>query len=331
MKIKKVLLLTDKDPDFGASFLYGGLALTLGPENVCENPIKPSYHQGFYPPGEYGAFGWLKMGHPVHNLEQRPRLDYDAVILENTRVLQRDNEFILCFLDKVRQTGKPIIIHDGEDGPYFMDDQLRLCDFYLKRELAIPHDNKKVIHFPFSCPDQIVKSPKQWREDRAKADIDVLFLMGDSHPMRRQMYYAIKEWQKSPDCKLKWEARLLGSVDPALSYEEYTALIDRSKFAISMRGGGEDTVRFWEILGRTGLIHDWPQLQVTGWGMGFCMGGYRDVPILSPMGIEALLTDPARLAAIEHLCRKGHAKISQHTNSARVKAMLQEVEERWGK
>lgn len=321
----KCLFLTDlESPDYGEGLLWQGLVNVLGAGNVYDYPIKPSFHSGYMEQVPYGPFGWMQEGTPpawdlieplsLRSVKQHIKDGvYDFVVggsmrgepIENVKEL-----YPLC-----TEKGIPVAMYDGWDGSHIEEWIFPYCDMYLKRELPAPHDNPKVRHYPFSIPDGILKSEEQWLSDRKKAEIDVLFIMGNSHSKRVEMYYAIKEWMGSGKAKLRWEAYLTGSVDRALPYPEYLALLDNSRFAISLVGGGQDTMRFWEILGRTGLIHDSPNLQILNGDSPVGHGG----PALPEHIEKGILSHPTLFEAMAlHTFRKANL----HTSTQRARNLI---------
>jgi hypothetical protein len=330
----RILFLTDSEPDFGEALLWQGLRDAIGHENLYDYPIKPQFHAGFMEQAPFGPFGWMQDGTPsawwnktsLEHCEDGIALDfYDSIVCGSARPVPLG--ILLRFQEQARGRGIPCILYDGWDHDRIDEKALRLCDIYLKREMKGPSNNPKVKHYPFSIPDALYKSAQQFQWDRERAKIDVLFAMGNSHPKRKQMYYSIKEWQASGKAKLKWECRLLGEVDPALPYPEYLALMDDAKYAISMAGGGEDTVRFWEILGRTGLIHDYPNLSVVQahcnfFGIGFdALKGHE----MTPESIENQIVNYH--ANAEAFVAEGNRGSYRHKASYRACAVVEMIEE----
>jgi hypothetical protein len=322
----RILFLTDSEPDFGEALNFSGLRDVAGAENVYDYPIKPSYHEGYVESGPYGPFGWFNGDRVAW--KEKTSLDhckeglkaefFDFVIAGSLR-----GQPIESIKELYTWKGDtPFVIYDGWDNDFIQEFMLPFCDFYAKRELAAKSDNPKVIHLPFSIPDSLLKTPKQWQEDRQNAEIDVLFAMGDSHPKRRQMYYRIIEWMGSGMAKLRWEARLLGSVDPALPYPEYLSLIDNSKYAISLIGGGQDTMRFWELLGRTGLIHDYPNLIATSRPSFYGIGFGSDYE-MTPEAIENQILNYHSNA--ESFVAEGFRIAPRHTASQRARNLIATV------
>ncbi len=71
-----------------------------------------------------------------------------------------------------------------------------------------------------------------------------------------------ESWCGVMAAKLMGDPPARGSIQPVRP-EEYRALLRRSKMALSIRGGGFDTVRYWEIVAsKTPLISETPDIVI---------------------------------------------------------------------
>ncbi len=93
-----------------------------------------------------------------------------------------------------------------------------------------------------------------------------------------------------------------------LGYDQYFDLLKRSKVALSIRGGGFDTLRYWEIVAaKVPLISEKPFIAIPNnfehkKHVLFCRSDYRDVPELVKTYIrDDALRQKMTDAAYEHL------------------------------
>lgn len=250
----KVLYLDHPEADFLAAVLYLGLQQELGEGSVVEYPYKPSYHgkthhypsshvcdpfPGQDPNGTTSPFAWMPDLPGADWGEEKvvsalQRLEFDLVVVasprrNNTRAAKR-----LC--DLVGRSRMPtIVLCDGED---YSDMRWDLCDLlaphvYFKRELLPGVEMKRTVRvepLPFA-------SPIPAAEPKPK-DIDVLFLGGGSWGSRVTVCGVLER---------ELGGGFHGGIGRHLSYPDYLDAINRSRIAVSVRGFGHDTLRFWEI------------------------------------------------------------------------------------
>jgi len=258
----KVLYLDHPEADFLSSIVYMGLCQELGPENVVDYPFKRSFHGEVhrYPspyaidlsgeglpwqrlakegPGSVGTtapFDWMipQPGREWGRGEVLARLEeFDLVVLAAPRIYNA-----AALRDIIAAVGRerlpPLVLVDGEDYSALRTD---LVDefkpsVYFKRELLPGHstDKCRLEPFPFASPVPL-SAP-------VKKDIDVLFLGGMTWASRAEACIELKR---------EFGSRFVGGVVAHIPHREYIATIARAKVAVSVRGFGFDTLRFWEI------------------------------------------------------------------------------------
>ncbi|MBA2486249.1 MAG: glycosyltransferase family 1 protein [Nitrospira sp.] len=292
----KVLYLTDPALDYLADQIYDGLCAALGWQNVFDFPRKAAYHE----PGTQAATLAQNAGHTcgledlVGMIRER---QIELAILSSPRSGAIDASRALAARVKL----PPMVLLDGEDDSRIRGDLLRSVGgaLYFKREFLIgggrwggagfksdgrsdPTDLAGRTHpLPFS-----VTSAKLGLMPDERRDIDISFIGRASHRKRVRAVRMLKEatdirfeggvYVESSDRASKvaesWcgvmAAKLMGD-PPArgsiqrLQPEEYRALLRRSKMALSLRGGGFDTVRYWEIVAsKTPLISETPDIVI---------------------------------------------------------------------
>ena len=265
-----VLFLDHPEADFLAGALYLGLCEELGPEHVVDYPYKRSYHgeHHTYPspyerdPGSTPWQSWSGGGSTGHTSPFAWMRAQSGREWSRDEVVSRIEEFGLAILasprswglaaleDLRRATGwrmPPVVMVDGEDYEEIRWDLIERVQpkVYFKRELVpepraiwvleerrVRQKQKelKILPLPFASP--IPPRPS------VPKDIDVLFLGGGTWPGRTEVCQALQR-ELGP--------RFVGGAGVTLSYEDYLDRIARARMAVSVRGHGRDTLRYWEI------------------------------------------------------------------------------------
>jgi hypothetical protein len=334
----KVLFLDHPEADFLAAALFMGLCEELGAENVVDFPFKLSYHGQVHrymspyraadrgydtnipegcPPqdvGTTGPFDWMpaqggrewSRDEVIAALQRR---EFDLVILASPRKYN-----VTALADFIATLGRdklpPIAMVDGEDYThirYDLTDQFRPA-VYLKRELLAtePRTALRIEPFPLA-------SPIPPREPVPK-DIDILFLGGASWPGRQAVYDVLQK---------EFGNRFVGG--GGRGYMDYLHAIARAKVAISVRGHGYDTLRYWEIPSMPGTLLLSDKLPIVR-----CYPFEHGVTALFFDGTHALL-EAVRCALEDESWRQqmaqaGNAWLREHhTGRARARQLLQSV------
>jgi Glycosyl transferases group 1 len=279
----RVLFLTDPAPDYLADLTYIGLCRILGEEHVVDFPSKKTYHEpqhrvhyipqvAAHPYQEHDILAFLRAGH------------FDIAILSSPRA------GVVRALKALSQhvSMPPLIVIDGEDDASIRSelwDQSNAM-LYFKREL---HDNGRTKHrdrlMPLSLSivqDQLPTCPP------AERLVDVSYAGRVSHPRRK---HAVDLLSKAPVVRFEGhlyadttdrQSKLLTGVprlwaklmgDPLVPVDRrgtkldphaYYRLMTRSKMALSVRGGGFDTLRYWEIPAmNTVLLSEEPDIEIA--------------------------------------------------------------------
>ena len=276
-----ILFLTHPEADYGGAFLYQGLCQLYGKSEVYDWPRKESYHGDVhhYPlRGEQGMtapFAWMpKSRSPWTSLLAKE----DAPTLDDIARLVRSGKFHLVVVESCREGAKqatrevldiiqdaqlPIVVHDGED--YLQVDEAFAQEIgatlYLKREFIqgdTPEtigDTCRVIPFPFSSPRDPIDDDDTWSGAR-----DILFAMGNTWHFRQEA----ANWLHAKYAHMPHEAYIAIAPDNngsannqvLIRWEDYLPEMGNSKAAVSIRGFGWDTCRYWEIPTSTVMICD---------------------------------------------------------------------------
>ncbi len=292
----RILYLVDSAPDYLADQLYVGLCRVLGEEQVIDYPWKAVYHDPRQrlsylpqvkgvPHGEEAIMSLLRDGHVDLVIVSSPR----AAIGPAAEGLRR----------AVRLP--PCILFDGEDDAEVRHDIVERfgCALYFKREYRwhleagmrervgrwrVFRRNPDLLNRTHPLPFSVVPGAVTLSDDGPRP-VDVSYVARASHPKRLQAWRLLQGirhlrcesalYAEPTDRQSKMKSglpRLLTKLfgDPPvtleqqgrrLSFEEYHRLLRRSKMAVSIRGGGFDTLRYWEIVSaKTLLISEQPDI-----------------------------------------------------------------------
>lgn len=264
----RVLYVDHPEGDFQSAIVFTGLCQVLGPENVVDYPYKKSFHglMHTYPSpyavavpgtlpwqrpasdapgatGSTGPFDWM-IAQPGREWSRDEVISglgqFDLVILASPRAY---NEIALA--DIITTVGRsnlpPLVMMDGEDYAHIRTDLVQKFqpNVYFKREL-LPGSGSgcQLEPFPFGSPvfEPIVEVAK---------DIDVLFLGGNTWPGRGEAISALQD---------AFGSRFVGGFWNHTSHRQYLNTFARAKVAVSVRGFGHDTLKFWEIPAAPGTL-----------------------------------------------------------------------------
>ncbi|MGD9725907.1 MAG: glycosyltransferase [Nitrospiraceae bacterium] len=353
----KVLYLTDPGPDYLADQIYDGLCATFGWSNIFDYPHKEIYHEphartASYPqnPGHH-----LTAGDAASMIRER-RIDLTILSSPRRGALEAYHS-VAGQVD-----GPPVVLLDGEDDGLIRADVADAvgAGLYFKREYRttaksangewlrerLPQGDGRLdgrVHpLPFSVTAASLSSAAP--EER---DIDISFVGRASHRKRVRAVNLLRRttgirfeggvYLDASDRRSKLAASWLGIAtakllgDPRASAsaqagklepEQYRSLLRRSKMALSIRGGGFDTVRYWEIVAsKTLLISEPPDIVIPhnfehGRHAMFCRHDLRDLPTI----VRRLRDDDrARLEMVE----AGYRHLLEfHTSERRAAYLL---------
>jgi hypothetical protein len=317
----KVLYLTDSGPDYLADQVYDGLCTALGWDNVFDFPRKAVYHE----PGERLSYlpqnpGHHLTGDDVASMIRERRIDLAIVSSPRRGALEAFRSFT------GRVDCPPVVLIDGEDDSLIRADLSDSvgAGLYFKREYKAatnsatrawlqpakvqndPRLNGRIHPLPFSVT--VASLPHVSTEGR---DVDISFVGRASHRKRVRAVNLLRRtkgirfegglyldatdrrsklaasWLGIMTAKLMGDARAPVSAQTArLGSEHYRSLLCRSKMALSVRGGGFDTLRYWEIVAsKTLLVSEPPDIVIPhnfehGRHAIFCRHDLRDLPAI---------------------------------------------------
>lgn len=294
----RILYLTDPSPDYLADLLYVGLCRTLGPEQVVAYPYKAVYHD----PLRRVHYIPQVFAHQHYEEEVTALLkdhQFDLAILSSPRpgTITAWESLARC------GAMPPLVLIDGEDDATLRREMFRRyqCVLYFKREYCLRQEtgvrgggrrwsawredatlSQRTHPLPLAIVLETLPAiPIHQR------DVDVSYAGRISHPARWKAVELLRHapgirfqggvYAEAEDRQSKFLSgfpRFLMKLkgDPVvtaaqqgtkLSQAEYYALFGRSKMALSIRGGGFDTLRYWEIVASgTLLLSEQPDIEI---------------------------------------------------------------------
>ena len=243
--------------DWSLDLCFAGLVHNLGPDQVCDFPVK-SKHREWTGDGDWGAerrtLGWTPDNHLV------PQFPEDEV-----RRLARAGEIRRVWLDErydsyevfcrlgLRQLGVPVVVVAGHDRFWNWSPEYVSEKYYGSSLVAMLLDNWQPSHedlpFPHRWVSWSTNFDHYWDLERCRPkEWDVCFFGYNSHPDRaRFIDHILTRW---PDlrCNFVFERRP-DTTEVFLRKRDYFSMIDRSRVCLNLRGAAEGgkTMRFYEI------------------------------------------------------------------------------------
>ena len=240
----KILLCTGKLVDYGLDALYDGLCRVLGSENVLEYPHKPSLH------GEKDVyFRWYPalFDYPItktdeEKVEMLKNNEFDAILVgcissgdfrRQQKASYKPNPLLNDFFELIREKSKtiPTYIVDTDDLSDINETLMKQLNYklYFKREYS---KNKtypsSVVPLSFAYSEKYI--PKNINNVRRN---NVLWL-GKSIESREKY---LDFYSKLKDVKINNYFR----------QDDYRKHLLWYTIGLSLRGRGDDTVRYYEV------------------------------------------------------------------------------------
>jgi len=322
----KILYISSTRFDYLQDLTYSGLVKILGKENVVDYPWNKKFHLPIKSyPKNIGFSGFSFPFFSKNNFN-----DFDFVILASAKKdgLNIYNKILPQIIDK------PILFLDGGDhhdigGDFYQQKtgclfeeiiKRRPFDLILKREY-IPslHEKIKNIHpFPFSFPYNIFIPPLS--EDKKKYEVS--FWAQQKPEIRKK---ALQLLEGKYDC-LQNGTTLNQDLD---TYKRrgkfYLKEIARCKIVLNFRGGGWDTMRYWEVPGASSLmISQCPKILIPDNFVGgkhvvWCSDSLDD--LLDKINYYLLHQNER-----EEIAKNGHEHlIKYHLNTVRAETLIKIV------
>jgi hypothetical protein len=323
--------------DYLQDAVFHGLASILGPENVVEYPPLERYHAP-PPPDARCPQLWLDLPEPPREPSLRETvLSADAVVIGSLR------EGIRGLVHEIIELRpRPPVVHlDGEDDFFVLGIRSRV-DVYCKREILLPggasvtrelarrvhrllrsrRENRDPLADPVcvarSRDRRLVPLPLAWvgpLPERRPVEYDVVFLNAPTSHARMVVHEGL-ERLAAEGVRVR-----LPAAGERLDWASYIDVLARSRIGVSVRGGGFDTYRYWEVPA-TGalLLAELPRTVIPG---NFVNG---DEAVFAPLD-RLVSTIPQLLAAgTESIAERGRARLAAaHTSVHRAQTVLDAI------
>ncbi len=260
----KILYLCSLRSDYQQDLIYSGLVKLLGQQNVTDYPWNKKFH---LPVKDYPKnLGFTSFTFPV-----RLPINFKSFDLVVLAAVKKD---VLEVYDRIlhKISHLPVLFLDGGDRQEVGGDFYRLqagaafeailkkrsFDFVLKREFipALHADKPTLYPFPFSFPYNLHITTQTEQEKK----YDVSF-WGQQEPAIRTN--ALKILQGKYDCERNGTTLNQDFSTYKRKGKFYLEEIARCKIVLNFRGGGWDTMRYWETPAvGTFLITQKPQIVI---------------------------------------------------------------------
>ena len=243
----KILYINSKSADYVQDLTYTGLVKTFGFGNIIDYHWNRKYHIPYrkYPKN----MGYVKNSF-LPSLFNRSFKDIDYVFIGSSKV--DCFERYLEVIDSI-PVSVPIVLVDGGDR---CDGIAKDLDSYERSDLRKKVLEKRKIDFIFKreylidtqYDDNIFPLPMSFNYDRMPSldynlKYDVSFWAVESHQIRKD---ALDLLQDKFDCRENGTERNQKFSKYKRKGDEYLKELARCKIVLNFRGGGWDTMRYWE-------------------------------------------------------------------------------------
>ena len=243
----KILFINSQSADYVQDLTYSGLVKKFGFKNIIDYNWNKKYHVPYkkYPKN----IGYISNSF-FPSLLNRNIQDIDYIFIGSSKV--DCFERYLEIIDKIPSSIPVVLIDGGDRGDGIAYD----LDSYGRPELIEKIFNKRPIDYIFTREYIIGKTyeknifplPMSFNYDRLpildyNLKYDVSFWAVESHDIRVQ---ALDILQDKFDCKSNGTERNQKFSKYKRKGEEYLRELHRCKIVLNFRGGGWDTMRYWE-------------------------------------------------------------------------------------
>ncbi|HIP12700.1 MAG TPA: glycosyltransferase family 1 protein [Arcobacter sp.] len=244
----KILYINSKSADYVQDLTYTGLVKNFGFQNIVDYPWNKKYHIPYrkYPKN----IGYIKNSF-ILSLFNRSIKDIDYVFIGASKVdcLENYLEVIDSIPSKV-----PIVLIDGGDRS---DGILKDLESYKRADLIEKVLSKRKIDYIFKREylinteynNNIFPLPMSFNYNRMPIidydfKYDVSFWAVESHKIRKDVLDLLED---KFDCKSNGTQRNQKFSKYKRKGSEYLKELGRCKVVLNFRGGGWDTMRYWEV------------------------------------------------------------------------------------
>ena len=243
----KILYINSHSADYVQDLTYSGLVKTYGLRNVIDYKWNKKYHVAYkkYPKN----LGYMP-GSFLPSLTNMAARNFDIVFIGSAKV--DCFESYLEIADKI-PVNVPVIFIDGGDQPLIGADLTiyKRPELYQQALAKRPFDFifKREMLFANSYEENVYPLPMCFNMDRVRnlpheKKYDVSFWAVESHPVRVQ---ALDLLSNQFDCQENGTERDQKFSNYKRKGEFYLQELARCKIVMNFRGGGWDTLRYWEV------------------------------------------------------------------------------------
>jgi glycosyl transferase family 1 len=348
--LKVLFLAYDTLPDYHQDLVAHGIAELIGPENLLVHPRLERYHAPAPPDVRQTAMAYPNLPEQRDATLEELAHEADAVVVGSIRgsSLRTFRQLLELGFDKPRAA------LDGLDD-YYVREIVRHVDVYFKRETLVhslrlrlkfplrqlywsvrPHEMwgggdgalrrqvavaragvPKLVPLPFAAvPVDVDRAPERTH--------DVVFLGAATHPLRARIVEEVRALRAEgldvvvPEESLSEQDRYRARI----TWAEYMRALTSSKIAISVRGDGYDTYRYWEIpYAGALLLAETPQTVIPD---NFVDG--REAVFAHPNRLVERARELLASGGIDEIAAAGHAKLlERHLSRHRAETVLERL------
>ena len=322
----RILYIDRPKSEYVQEFLYTGLCKVLGTENIIEYPWNVRMHFNHRPyPKNLSKFS---IDNILGSLQAQFNREYDAVIVAscNPYTIKKYYEIMDNIDDSI-----PRIFIDSGDYPKLAGDLDRLggrelfdeivqkkpFDLIFKREYVLSEDYPTNVYALPMCfnYDLMPKLDHKYKYDVAFWAVETAKIRSDALDLLEDKF----------DCKSNGTVRNQVMKKYKRKGAFYLQEIASSKIGLNFRGGGWDTLRFWELTGMgCFVISQKLNIQIEhpfidGEEIVYCKDDLSDLIELCEY---YLAHDDER----ERIAKNARLKVEQyHTDTARAQFVLEKI------
>ena len=326
MRDFKILYINSHHFDYVQDTVYSGLCKVVGHSNIKISPFNRSY---CFDMKEYPKNMGYSKGSFYPYLKSRMGFDFNLVIVGSTKV--DTFETYKRILPRI-PSDVPIVYLDGGDSDIFGGEiikkgrenlfneviAIRPFDLVFKREMTLESTYPENF-FPLPI---CVNLDRVDHIDKKEKKYDVSFWAVESDPIRTKVLDLIKD---------KWDCEANGTTlnqtfkRYARKGDFYLEELQRCKVVLNFRGGGWDTLRYWEVpaLG-TFMISGKPGFEIPnnfidGESIVYCQDDLSDL-------VEKIDYYLNHESEREEIAKKSREHLLKyHTDKARAEYILERV------
>lgn len=251
----KILYINTSSADYVQDLTYSGLVKKFGASNIIDYRWNMKYH---IPYKKYPKNLGYTSGSFLSFLRLINFKDIDYVFLGSSK-LETFHTYLeiapkipshvpVIFLDggDREEIGMDLKVYGDTDNLYAKALAVRPFDFIFKREyFADKSYDKNVAPLPMSFNfDKLPKLPQTFK-------YDVSFWAVELHPLRTEV---LKRLENMYDCEQNGTTRNQKFSQYKRKGSFYLQELSSCKVTINVRGGGWDTMRYWEVLAVGGFM-----------------------------------------------------------------------------